>query len=72
MVPQLMQRYIKGLTQCLITENVVDGLQLARLCDALNGSSSRRRWQPRDGSSLSNTSPGSSSTFSASSTNMKP
>ncbi|XP_020218323.1 BTB/POZ and TAZ domain-containing protein 1 [Cajanus cajan] len=34
MVPQLKQRCIKGLTQRLTTENVVDVLQLARLCDA--------------------------------------
>ncbi|KAK7265606.1 hypothetical protein RJT34_33228 [Clitoria ternatea] len=34
LVPQLKQRCIKGLTQRLTTENVVDVLQLARLCDA--------------------------------------
>ncbi|XP_027335316.1 BTB/POZ and TAZ domain-containing protein 2 isoform X2 [Abrus precatorius] len=34
MVPQLKQRCIKGLTQRLTTDNVVDVLQLARLCDA--------------------------------------
>ncbi|KAK7389155.1 hypothetical protein VNO78_23988 [Psophocarpus tetragonolobus] len=34
LVPQLKQRCIKGLTQLLTTENVVDVLQLARLCDA--------------------------------------
>ncbi|XP_061340654.1 BTB/POZ and TAZ domain-containing protein 2-like [Gastrolobium bilobum] len=34
MVPQLKQRCIKGLAQRLTTENVVDVLQLARLCDA--------------------------------------
>ena len=34
MVPQLKQRCIKGLTHRLTTENVVDVLQLARLCDA--------------------------------------
>ncbi|KAK7330577.1 hypothetical protein VNO77_24772 [Canavalia gladiata] len=34
LVPQLKQRCIKGLAQRLTTENVVDVLQLARLCDA--------------------------------------
>lgn len=34
LVPQLKQRCIKGLSQRLTTENVVDVLQLARLCDA--------------------------------------
>lgn len=34
MVPQLKQRCTKGLGQRLTTENVVDVLQLARLCDA--------------------------------------
>ncbi|KAL2321730.1 hypothetical protein Fmac_026109 [Flemingia macrophylla] len=34
MVPQLKQRCVKALTQRLTTENVVDVLQLARLCDA--------------------------------------
>lgn len=33
-VPQLKQRCIKGLVQRLTSENVVDVLQLARLCDA--------------------------------------
>ncbi|KAH1112081.1 hypothetical protein GLYMA_04G190900v4 [Glycine max] len=33
-VPQLKQRCIKGLAQRLSTENVVDVLQLSRLCDA--------------------------------------
>ena len=34
LVPQLKQRCIKALTERLTTENVVDVLQLARLCDA--------------------------------------
>lgn len=34
LVPQLKQRCIKGLVDRLTTENVVDVLQLARLCDA--------------------------------------
>ncbi|OIW00289.1 hypothetical protein TanjilG_27540 [Lupinus angustifolius] len=34
MVPQLKQMCIKGLTQRLTVENVVDMFQLARLCDA--------------------------------------
>jgi hypothetical protein len=33
-VPQLKQKCIKGLVQRLTIENVVDVLQLARLCDA--------------------------------------
>lgn len=34
LVPQLKQRCIKGLAERLTIENVVDVLQLARLCDA--------------------------------------
>lgn len=33
-VPQLKQRCTRGISQRLTTENVVDVLQLARLCDA--------------------------------------
>lgn len=33
-MPQLKQRCIKGLAERVTTENVVDVLQLARLCDA--------------------------------------
>lgn len=34
LVPQLKQRCTRGVSQRLTTENVVDVLQLARLCDA--------------------------------------